>query len=288
MISKDEVNKITKKEAMTFNKLRWSLIILFFIAIVFVDFNSGIPGINTFKSVIISSFIFIIAGLYGVERYGLKSIAILFVITWFVSNFFEVLSMHTGFPSGFYQYVNLPGPSLLGVPIIIMFTYFAMGYISWTLSHILTGQYSKKLQGKQIFIVPIVATFIMVMWDLIMDPVSSTLKSLWVWQSVGPYFGVPISNYFGWFLVVFIFFQIFAIYFSKYDRVNPEKATIFSSKLFWSEMVAVYGIVALDAILRPVSDPNNITISLALITFFTMLFVMIISLITIANNPDLS
>jgi uncharacterized membrane protein len=288
MINKSMINKIMKNEKMTFNKLRWSLIILFFIAIIFVDFNSNLPGISTLKSVIISSFIFIVAGLYGAERYGLKNITILFLITWIVSNFFEILSMHTGFPSGFYQYVNLPGPTLFGVPIIIMFTYFAMGYISWTLSHILTGQYSKKLQGKQIFIVPIVATFIMVMWDLIMDPVSSTLKSLWVWQSIGPYFGVPISNYVGWFLVVFIFFQIFAIYFSKYDTINPKKATIFSSKFFWSEMVVVYGIVALDAILRPVSDQNNITISLALITVFTMLFVVIISLITIANNRDLS
>lgn len=288
MINKNLVDKTIKKDEMVFNKLRWSLIVLFFIADILITFTYNLPGVSTLKPIIMAIFLFIIAGLYGRERYGLKNMIILFLITWFVSNFFEALSIQTGFPFGFYSYVNMLGPRLLGVPLVIMFAYFAMGYISWTISHILTGQYSKKLEGKQIFIVPFVATFIMVMWDLIMDPVSSTLKSLWVWQDAGAYFGVPILNFAGWFLVVFIFFQIFAIYFSKYDKIHPKKAAVFSSKSFWSEMVVVYGIVALDVIIKPISDPSDIAISMSLITVFTLLFVTIISLITIMNNCDLN
>lgn len=281
-------NKIIEKEKITFNKLRWSLIALFFIAIVFIAFVNNVPIVITLKPVIITIFLFVIAGLYGTERYGLKNMVVLFLITWLVSNFFEALSIQTGFPFSFYHYVNMPGPRFLEVPLIIMFAYFAMGYISWTISHILTGQYSKKLEGKQIFIIPFIAAFIMVMWDVTMDPVSSTLQSLWIWQNPGAYFGVPIMNFIGWFLVVFIFFQIFAIYLSKYDAVNPKKDVIFSSKPFWGEMVVVYGIMALDGILRPISNPNDINISMTLVTVFTMLFVTIISLITIMNNRNLS
>lgn len=64
------------------------------------------------------------------------------------------------------------------------------------LSHVLTGQYSRKLKGKQVFIVPFIAAFIMVMWDLSVDPISSTLQGLWVWIYPGAYFGVlfPISS----------------------------------------------------------------------------------------------
>ncbi len=289
MISKDEVNKIVKKEGVTFNKLRWSLIMLFFVATIFIVFNYNTPIVSTLKPIIMAFFLVIIAGLYGMERYGLKHMVILFLITWLVSNFFEALSIQTGFPFGFYSYANSLGPQLFGVPIVIMFAYFAMGYVSWTLAHILTGQYSKKLEGKQIFIVPFVATFIMIMWDLNLDPISATLRSLWIWQNPGAYFGIPITNYLGWFLVVFIFFQIFAIYFSKYDTVNPtKKTTVFSSKPFWNEMAVVYGIVALDVILRPISNLNDITIPMALITVFTMLFVVIISLINVMNNRDLS
>jgi len=281
-MAKDE----TKRDKSMFNRFRWLLIILFFIFIVFTAFNNSIEIINKLYPIILAVFIFVIAGFHGIKRYGMKNMAIFFMITWVVSNFFEALSIQTGFPFGFYHYVNLPGPRLFEVPVIIMIAYFGMGYAAWTLSHVLTGQYSKKLEGKQILIVPFIGAFIMVMWDLIMDPSFSTLQSIWVWQNPGPYFGVPLVNFAGWFLVVFIFFQIFALYISKYDKNNMDKSTVFS-KLFWGEMVAAYAIVALNAILKPILYYNDINLAMALITVFTMAFVSIISLITIMNNQSL-
>lgn len=88
----------------------------------------------------------------------------------------------------------------------------------------------------------------MVMWDLTIDPISSTLPGFWIWQTPGTYFGVPISNFFGWFMVVFIFFQIFAVYISKYNIIKLGKYKI-NNKPFWSETAAVYGITALGTIL---------------------------------------
>jgi putative membrane protein len=128
----------------------------------------------------------------------------------------------------------------------------------------------------------------MVMWDLTVDPISSTLQGLWVWATPGAYFGVPISNFFGWFLVVFIFFQMFALYLSKYDSIKGEKVSKISNKPFWSESAAVYGITALGTILSIFYQYNDITISMALITVFTMIFVTILALINIWNNPDLN
>lgn len=155
------------------------------------------------------------------------------------------------------------------------------------LSHVLTGQYHKKLEGKQIFIVPFIAAFIMVMWDLSVDPISSTLQSLWVWTYPGAYFGVPISNFFGWFLVVYLFFQIFALYLSKYDSVNEKIVSKLSNKTYWAEAVVVYGITGLGTILSIFYQYNDITVSMALITVFTMIFVAILALVNILNNPKL-
>jgi putative membrane protein len=155
------------------------------------------------------------------------------------------------------------------------------------LSHVLTNQYAKKLEGKQIFIVPFIAAFIMVMWDLTVDPISSTLQGLWVWTYPGDYFGVPISNFFGWFLVVYLFFQIFALYLSKYDRINVEKAISLSNKPYWSETAAVYGITALGTIFSIFYQFNDITVDMALITVFTMIFVAILAMINIWNNEEL-
>ncbi|WP_394294937.1 carotenoid biosynthesis protein [Methanobacterium lacus] len=223
--------------------------------------------------------------LYAVERYGKRNALIFFIVTSVVSLFFENLSVLTGFPFGFYHYS--PSLGVLPVPLIIIFEYFAMGYLSWILSHILTGQYSKRLEGKQIFIVPIVATFIMVMWDLTVDPISATLQGLWVWTYPGPFFRIPISNYFGWFLVVYTFLQILALYLSKYDTIKPEKIEAISNKPFWSEAPVIYGTMAMGTIFSVFYVLNDITIDMALITFFTMVFVPLLALINIWNNASL-
>ncbi|MGC9516396.1 MAG: carotenoid biosynthesis protein [Methanomicrobiales archaeon] len=273
------------EKEVKFNKLRWSLIVIFLIVNILLIFTYRNPNLLAIDSFLVTAILFILAVLHGVSRYGKKNIAIFFLITWAVSFFFENLSIATGFPFGFYRYS--PSLGLLTVPLIIIFAYFAIGYLSWVLSHILTGHYTKKLEGKQIFIVPFIAAFIMVMWDLTVDPISSTLQGLWVWTYPGAYFGVPISNFFGWFLVVYLFFQIFALYLSKYDNITPEKAEKIANKPYWSEACAVYGITALGTILSVFYQYNDITISMALITVFTMIFVTILALIKIWDNKDL-
>ena len=46
-----------------------------------------------------------------------------------------------------------------------------------------------------------------------MDPVRPTIQHDWIWQNGGPYFGVPFSNFVpGWFLVVWVIFQLVALY----------------------------------------------------------------------------
>ena len=275
----------TPNDKKTFNKLRWSLILVFFIFNLLFIFTYKDPNLLALDSFVATALIFIVVFLYAVERYGKKNALIFFIVTSVVSLFFENLSIFTGFPFGFYHYS--PSLGVLPVPLIIIFEYFAMGYLSWILSHILTGQYSKRLEGKQIFIVPLIATFIMVMWDLTVDPISATLQGLWVWTYPGPFFGIPISNYFGWFLVVYIFLQILALYLSKYDTITHEKVAAISNKPFWSEAPVIYGTMAMGTILSIFYEVNDITIDMALITFFTMVFVALLALINIWNNESL-
>src|SRR5262249_34883787 len=59
---------------------------------------------------------------------------------------------------------------------------------------------------------PIVAAFVMTQWDLILEPPSATVSKAWVWHDGGAFFGVPASNFFGWLLTSWIFFQAFTLY----------------------------------------------------------------------------
>lgn len=276
----------TDKPETSFNKLRWSLIIVYFIINILMIFTLKDPNLQEIDYFLATAFIFILALLHGIERYGNKNMLIFFLVTWVVSFSFENLSIATGFPFGYYHYS--PSLGFLTVPLIIIFAYFAVGYLSFTISHILTGQYSKKLQGKQIFTVPFIAAFIMVMWDLTLDPISSTLQNMWVWTNPGAYFGVPISNFFGWFLVVYIFFQIFALYLSRYDTINEKIRFKITNKPYWAEAVIIYGITGFATILTILFQYNYITIDMALINVFTMIFVSLLALINISNNPELA
>lgn len=126
----------------------------------------------------------------------------------------------------------------------------------------------------------------MVMWDLTIDPISSTLQNIWVWVNPGAYFGVPVSNYFGWFLVVYIFFQIFALYLSRYDTINDKIISKINKKPYWSEAALIYGITGFGTILSILFMFNDIKISMALITVFTMIFVTILALVNIWNDSS--
>ncbi len=276
---------MTEKEASSFNRLRWFLILIFFLFNIFIVFSYSNTNLLAVDSFAVTALIFIVVFILARERYGLKGTVAFFLIASGVSLFFENISVITGFPYGLYNYS--PSLGVLPVPLIIIFEYFAMGYLSWILANILTGQYSQKLKGKQVFLVPFIATFIMVMWDLTVDPISSTLQGLWVWHNPGAYFGVPLSNYFGWFMVVYIIFQLFGIYLSKYDSITEEKIAELSNKPFWSEGPVIYGIMALGTILSIFYQFNDTTLSMALVTVFTMIFVVILALINIWNNPDL-
>jgi putative membrane protein len=87
---------------------------------------------------------------------------------------------------------------------------------------------------------------------------------------------------------VFIFFQLFALFLLKYDRMNPQKAAVLTSKPYWLEAAVMYGVIGLGTILVILSINNDITQSMALVTMFTMIFVAIVSFITIMNNKEIS
>ena len=79
-----------------------------------------------------------------------------------------------------------------------------MGYLAWTLASLIVGPDAPFL------VRPALAAFIMVVWDFAEDPIWSNFVGAWVWHDGGAYFGVPASNFFGWYLTVFLIFLWFA------------------------------------------------------------------------------
>jgi hypothetical protein len=111
---------------------------------------------------------------------------------------------------GHYHYTDVLGPKLFLVPVLIGPAYFATGYLAWVVGNVLVGELRR---GSSLFTtkaVPFIAAFVMVRWDLTLDPRVATIQQQWIWEH-GGYFGVPLMNFVGWFITVYIFLQLFAV-----------------------------------------------------------------------------
>ena len=130
---------------------------------------------------------------------------------------FESLSLRTGFPFGHYHFTEVMGPKVFEVPVLLALAYVGMGYVAWVLALIIGSQTEGRLEGARLVAVPMIASFIMAAWDLSQEPDWATVDKAWIWEDGGPYFGVPISNFVGWYLTAYVFYQLFAVYVGERD-----------------------------------------------------------------------
>jgi uncharacterized membrane protein len=224
--------------------------------------------------------------LHGAVRYRWSGILILLVLSLVVSNVLENTSILTGFPFGHYYYTSGLGPKLFLVPLVIGPAYFGTGYLAWVLATVLVGDVGPKGSWFTTFAVPFIASFMMVAWDLGMDPTSSTIRHSWIWEQGGGYFGVPLTNYLGWFFTVYVFFQAFALYlrFRKASREGQEPAF---TRSYYAQAIVMYAVIGLVIVVSYlVGGPNtaitdavgivwqtrSIAEAEATVTIFTMLF----------------
>jgi putative membrane protein len=77
-----------------------------------------------------------------------------------------------------------------------------MIYPAWVVARALVrGVDTRSAAG--IAALALVAAMVMTAWDTVMDPGMAAAGN-WVWEKGGPYFGVPLRNYFGWLLTTFL------------------------------------------------------------------------------------
>jgi uncharacterized membrane protein len=236
---------------------------------------------------------------HGIRRYGWRHFVVFFIVAFVISWSYETLSILTGFPFGHYVYTDNLGPKLWLVPLLIMPAYFSMGYIAWTLAHVLLDRYDDRLAGAEVVLVPALASFVMVMWDLCIDPASSTISGSWIWSDGGGYFGVPLVNFLGWYLCVFTIYLMFALYLQR--SAEWTRATNLRDRSTWTLPALMYAAVMLPRLLEPaVSDSVQVTsndghvwwtgdihAASALVGLFTMLFVTVLALVRVSRNPAL-
>jgi uncharacterized membrane protein len=158
-----------------------------------------------------------IACVHAALFYGWKDALVLLSICLVITFTMENIGVATGFPFGHYHFEV--GSDLIhvgAIPIIVGPLWFGMGYFAWIVAGTLLGGAHRRLRGKiELIALPVVAAFVMTQWDVVMDPPEATISKARIWHDGGAHFGVPISNYLGWLLTSWLFYQAFAIYLSR-------------------------------------------------------------------------
>ncbi len=141
----------------------------------------------------------------------------------------EKLSISTGFPYGWYYYLDTTSHQELwvgGVPFFDSLSYVFLAYCSYStalfiLSPLATrGHDLVTLETRAIrrsWAALVLGAFLQTFLDIVVDPVALQgrrwfLGQIYGYQEMGVHFGVPLSNYAGWlvtsFVLVFVFQMI--------------------------------------------------------------------------------
>src|SRR6267378_2821369 len=279
----------TRNDKLT-NVVLWGLVVAYVVATIL---RAILPNINTFPTILL---LFPFTLIHGMKRYPWKGILVFVVITLIVSGIMENLSILTGFPFGHYYYTDALGPKITLVPILIFPSYIAFGYLAWVLSTLIVGRVR---HGSTIFTtvaVPLVASFMMVAWDLSLDPIASTINQTWIWTQGGGYFGVPLTNFLGWSLTVYVFFQLTALYLRKRGSTKPSSAIPITHYL---QIILVYMWTGVGFVLNYPFSPANRQIAdavghvwqtsdiyetTAISAIYTMIFTSILALVILFRD----
>jgi uncharacterized membrane protein len=181
----------------------WALTTVVFLGLLVSAF---VPGLRL--PVIVAQIGF--ALLHGARRYGWRAVGVFVAAGLVISNILENLSIQTGFPFGHYHYTG--DGKIFQVPWFIGPAYLATGYLAWVVATVLLDDVRRDSPWLTTIGTPVIGAFAMTAWDLALDPATSTINHVWIWENGGGFFGVPLVNFLGWTFTVYLFMQVFALY----------------------------------------------------------------------------
>ena len=134
---------------------------------------------------------------------------------------------------GSYYYTDYFAPNLFGVPVAIGFAWIMV----IATSHAIVHSFSLKASCLK----AIVGGLLAVVFDLVLDPVSYSVKSYWIWEDSGFYYDIPITNFTGWFITAFVLHVIIELFFNagKTDSIWQRRMV-----LLYSLMITMFAFIA--------------------------------------------
>ena len=256
-----------------FNQYLWiKIIFILFTLSIGIYSISNLIGQNLFFPLdVLSSywmhFAFTFVLLHSAFTLGNKKTALFFALSLFLGFFSEFLGVKYGLFFGHYYYSS---PFFFdAVPLMTPISWAIIIYMCYGVTNFImqcAGGEKPNLRDNwlRIFIMIIVLSSVdglcAMNLDMIIDPIA-VLPSVaaWVWIGGGPYFDVPISNFIGWFMVVFVATFIFRFYESRSKKTKIQEKEEYK---FVYLLPAVYLLYFLGHATKALNQGNHIEIVL--------------------------
>ena len=228
----------------------------------------------------------------GILNRGLVRTLLFLIIGTTVAFLSEFCSIRWGLPYGMYHYLyeNMPGELILGgVPVWDSVSYVFMAYASYeATSNIWGGWLGSGARRRRNAMStggrnprqdppPWLPAIFMTLLDVVTDPLAVRgdrwfLGKIFYYPHGGIYFGVPLSNFAGWFLVGFCIFVLFRIIEKKISSPTPLRIPLLGPLFYLSILLfnlaitfwigewglGVAGLVILFSLFRKITIDINI------------------------------
>lgn len=132
---------------------------------------------------------------------GVRSASTMFGTGIVVAYAIEEFAIHFGIAGG-YHFTDLMGPKIDVVPLAIPLGWVSVLYLGWVMANLIIdgAPTPRRTSHYRIIAGALAADLISTTIDLAGDP-TSVHNGMWVWESGGYYFGVPVGNYVAWVVI---------------------------------------------------------------------------------------
>ncbi len=112
----------------------------------------------------------------------------------------ELIGVRYGVPFGAYSYTAVLAPNLFGVPLVMAAAWMTLAaYVKQMLARFRLSVWTEAL----------LAALWLTAIDLIIDPLAAQQLGYWRWGTAGIYYGIPATNFAGWFATGLLAFLLF-------------------------------------------------------------------------------
>lgn len=160
----------------------------------------------------------------------------------------ELCGVYSGWPFGRYAYTGVLQPVVFSVPLVMTCAWLAL--VAYVKQGVLRASLS-----------PWVGALIAAAWmtaiDLVIDPLAANQLGYWRWAERGRYYGIPASNFAGWFvasLAVFTLLRGMAWRANIWHRLTGASIVLFFTLIaisfqLWTAVLVGFALCASDVLL---------------------------------------